>query len=81
MSVRGYFSRSPGPVRRGWDVPVRFSGDVSNGHIELDAALRLDGLAACGPLRDPVSGRYCSVAQYDRVLVSHCRIPPGDGTT
>lgn len=77
MSVAGYFGKVRELRLEGWGVPAaRVDGPVLEGRCSVEGALAAAARRACVPEGDG-DGRSqtCpTVAHYDPVLRSHCRL-------
>jgi hypothetical protein len=71
MSVAGYLGKNPGKLRlKAGDVPAPWNGgEVLKGGLSVEEA---QAIAVRRSLR--VGKKYESVAHYDPVLRSHCRL-------
>jgi hypothetical protein len=83
MSVAGYFGKVGELRLSGWSVPAAWvDGPVLEGSLSVEGALGAASRRACVRDGDGEIGRsqtcptaaYESVAHYDAVLRSHCRL-------
>ena len=78
MSVAGYFGRAGELRLNGWSVPaIRVDGPVLEGVLSVEGArvtAELEASLLLGTLLGTTRPSYESVAHYDPVLRSHCRL-------
>jgi hypothetical protein len=87
MSVAGYFGQARELRLKGWSAPAaRVDGPVLEGSLSVEGALSAasrprcpldgdgDGDVEIGRSQTCPTAAYASVAHYDPVLRSHCRL-------